>query len=299
VDRAARTQQAAMVSALLAVLGNALAMPGYWSVHAPGLREMQVIGMAVGAGALLVLWLRRARPSVALGSVLFLVVLLPTLVMVWLVDQARAFDGRHWVPYEPNKLSALTLAIIAPPGWVVGVTGILLFVGSALVHHLLLADVIQARMASGEPLGIIAYGAFALALLALRQRGRSLQIELARARAEKQMLERVAHLALLLRDLANTPTQTLELIRYELEVQGARAGVLAERMGRALQRLRRLNEILARYAAAVAWDKAGGASFDAEAEALALFEQRPGGPRRLRRWPTGRHRAVTEPKPGR
>ena len=93
---------------------------------------------------------------------------------------------------------------------------ILMFVGSALLHHVMLADAVRARMSAGEPFGIIAYGVFALVVLGFKQRGYALRGELEHARSEKVALERVARVSMALRDLANTPVQTLELVRQRL-----------------------------------------------------------------------------------
>ena len=57
-----------------------------------------------------------------------------------------------------------------------------------------------------------------------------------------------------LRDLANTPVQTLELVRQRLLTDDPQLRIQTERMGRALERLRRLNDILAPYQSAVVWD---------------------------------------------
>jgi hypothetical protein len=134
-----------------------------------------------------------------------------------------------------------------------------MFVGSSIVHHLLLAPHVRAGMAAGEPFGIIAYGSFALVLLAFKQRSYALRVELQRARSEKVAIERVARVAMALRDLANTPVQTLELIRQKLMAADPQWRAQTERMGRALERLRRLNDILGPYQAAVMWDDEGRA----------------------------------------
>ena len=115
---------------------------------------------------------------------------------------------------------------------------ILLFVGSALLHHVMLADALRARMSAGEPFGIIAYGVFALVVLGFKQRAYALRGELEHERSEKLALERVARVSLALRDLANTPVQTLELVRQRLltdnpqlrrpdRTDGTRAGTAA------------------------------------------------------------------------
>jgi hypothetical protein len=254
MDDAAEAHRAAVVSALLGVLGSAIGMVGFWRISGLWLRSVQSLAFLINGGALWWLYARLPPFSRSRSNAIFLLVLVPTAVMTWMIDDARAAHSAYWVPYEPNKLSALTLAIIAPPGWRIGMVAILLFIGSALLHHLMLAEVLRARMSAGEPFGVIAYGVFALVILGFKQRGYTLRDELEQARAEKVALERVARLSMALRDLANTPVQTLELVRQRLLSVDPQLRIQTERMGRALERLRRLNDILAPYQSAVVWD---------------------------------------------
>jgi hypothetical protein len=279
MDGAAEAHRSALICALLGVVGTAIGAAGFWSISGPALRGLQAAGFLVNATGL---WAASARrePTRAFSNAVFLLVLVPTVAMTWLIDDARAARGVHWVPYEPAKLSALTLAIIAPPGWTTGVVAILGFIGSALVHHAVLGPELRARMSAGEPFGIIAYGVFALIVLGFRQRNHAVYRELETARREKAVLERLAGVAMALRDLANTPLQTLELVRQALLAGDARPPLQAERMEHALSELRKLNEIVAPYQGAVSVDvdverllKVGG---DAGAAA-------PGRARRARR----------------
>jgi hypothetical protein len=256
-DDAGEAHRAAVVAALLGVLGTSMGVIGFWRISGPTLRVVQAFGILLSGSVFL--WLRAEGLAFSRrqSDLLFLLVLTPTVVMTWLIDDARAAASPHWVPYEPSKLSALTLAIIAPPGWTIGLVGIVLFIGSALMHHALLPDAIRARMSSGEPFGTLAYGAFALVLLGFRQRSYLMRGELERARAEKVSLERVARVAMALRDLANTPVQTLELVLQRLRARTPDLELQTVRMGRALERLRRLNDILGPYESAVVWDGEG------------------------------------------
>jgi hypothetical protein len=257
MDDAAEAHRAAVISAWLGVLGTLLGVVGFWRISGPALRAVQGAGIVTSGAVLLVLRARRPPYSRRGSNAMFLLVLVPTVVMTWLVDDARAAGSASWVPYEPNKLSALTLAIIAPPGWSTGIAGILMFVGSALAHHFIWADAIRPRISTGEPMGIIAYGVFALLVLGFKQRGNSLRGELENARAEKVAIERLARVSMALRDLANTPVQTLELVRQRLLTRDPQITVQTERMARALERLERLNDILSPYQAAVVWDDDG------------------------------------------
>jgi hypothetical protein len=262
MDRATEAHRSAIVCALLGVVGTALAVVGFWGFSGTAVRAVQAGGILVSATALCILRTRRPPYSRALSNAIFLLVLVPTVAMVWMVDDARAALSTRWVPYEPNKLSALTLAMIAPPGWAVGLAGIVMFVGSAVVHQLAFADAFRAHAASGEPFGVIAYGVFAVVLLWYRQRSHAMRAELARAQSEKLALERVARVAITLRDLANSPVQTLELVRQELIVDAPQLFRHEGRMGRALAQLRKLNEVLMRYQDAVPWDAQGHAFED-------------------------------------
>jgi hypothetical protein len=257
MDDAAEAHRAAVISALLGVVGTILGVVGFWRVSGLALRAVQGVGIVTSGAVLLALRARRPPYSRAGSDAAFLLVLVPTVVMTWLVDDARAAHSASWVPYEPNKLSALTLAIIAPPGWSIGIVAILMFVGSALVHHLMWSDAVRPRISAGEPFGIIAYGVFALVVLGFKQRGSSLRRELEHARSEKVAIERVARVSMALRDLANTPVQTLELVRQKLLTRDPQILVQTERMGRALERLERLNDILAPYQSSVVWDEDG------------------------------------------
>jgi hypothetical protein len=254
MDHAAEAHRAAVASALLGVLGSAISVVGFWRISDLSLRSLQTLTFLINGGALWWLYARLPPFARSRSNAIFLLVLVPTVVMTWLIDDARAAHSPYWVPYEPIKLSALTLAMIAPPGWRVGTVAISVFVGSALIHHLMLAEALRARMAAGEPFGVIAYGMFALVVLAFKQRGYMLRGELEHERSEKLALERVARVAMALRDLANTPVQTLELVRQRLLTDDPQLAIQTERMGRALERLRRLNDILAPYQSSVVWD---------------------------------------------
>ena len=263
MERATEAHRAAVICALLGVVGTAIGVIGVLAFSGTPLRVVQAAGILINGGVLWILQMRHRPFSRAASNALFLLVLVPTTVMVWMLDDTVAAHSARWVPYEPNKLSALTLAIIAPPGWVTGTVAILMFVGSALVHHFTLADGLRARISVGEPFGIISYGVFAFVLLGFKQRSLSMREALEHTRSERLALERLARVAIALRDLANTPVQTLELVRLELLLDAPSREVLAERMGRALVRLRQLNDILVPLQNAVPWpDKAH--SFETE-----------------------------------
>jgi hypothetical protein len=291
MDRASEAHRSAAICALIGVVGTAIGTVGYWPVSTIAVRLVQALGLLITGTALSILQTRRQPYSRALANALFLIVLLPTVAMIWMVDDAVAAHSNYWVPFEPSKLSVLTLAMIAPPGWATGLVGILLFVGSSLLHQLFFPSVLRAHEATSEPFGIIAYGTFSLLLLGFRQRGLAVREELARARAERLALERLARVAIALRDLANTPVQILELVRQELLIVAPELRVHTDRMRRALAQLRRLNEVLLPYEPTVTWDRSGHAFEEELAPSQAKDEAGSEGAARSRGPPGPRHRA--------
>jgi hypothetical protein len=261
------------MAAVVGVVGTVIGLLAFSHTRAPGLHGTQLFNLAFQSALVLAMIVHRRPPRVAAGNAIFLLSLVPTAVMVWLIDTGRAAEGLRWVPYEPTKLSAVYLALIAPPTLWVGATAILMFIGSGFAHHVVLGDAIRGRMASVEPWGLIAYGAFALVLLLFQHRRHVLQLELEHERSERLALEKIADVALALRDLANTPTQTIELIRHELSRHDERTAVLAQHMRRSLDQLVRLSELLSRYAHAVTWTRRP-TSFDAATEAASLLDRR-------------------------
>jgi hypothetical protein len=242
---AAEAHRAAVAAALVGVVGTALSIVGYWNM--PGARTVGVAGLLLNVGALIALHANRVRRSAAASIALFLVGLPPLVVMLWIIDAQRALQDVRWVPYEGHKLAALVIAMIAPPRWWVGLLAILAIVGTAVVHHAVLPPAARAHMVAGEPLGIFVFGSISLVLLAIMQRSRSLRVQLEHARSERLALSRLAHVAVSLRDLANTPLQTMELVRSALLTEGVDVREQARRLGNALARLKRLNDVLGPY----------------------------------------------------
>jgi len=290
MDRATEAHRSAVICAVLGVVGTLIGILGYWRVSETPLRLVQLVGLLVSIAALVVLQTRRPPYSRKLANALFLLVLVPTVTHVWMADDALAAHGQRWVPYEPNKLSVLTLAMIAPPGWATGAIGILMFVVTAVVHQSWYASAYRAQQATGEPFAILAFGAFALVLLGFKQRSHGLRDELDRARAEKLALERVANVAMAVRDLTNTPVQTLELVRQELLIQAPELRVHTDRMRRALGKLRRLNDLLLPYQNALPWDDVQVHNLEDELAALPATVEVPAGGAAPSRAPPGPRR---------
>jgi hypothetical protein len=200
---------------------------------------------AVGAILSLTLIARRRRASVLESSITFLVNIAAIVAFLWIADTHYAQAAPAWVPYQTSKLGVLVTALLAPELWV-GALSIAAMAGSAIVHNQLLAPDLRAR-AFGEPWPMVAFGLFALALLAHQSRRRAVEGENIRMLADAAATERFARSAVAIRDLANTPLQTIELSNAVLLLEHPELEPQLERITHALGRMRELNAILREY----------------------------------------------------
>jgi len=206
----------------------------WWPLLASGLVGLAILGALVAA---------RSRPSLRLGAAAFLLNAAAVSAALWLSQADGHASGRFWRPFEANRLGALTVALLAP-GRATGVVAIVGYVAAVLVQYHLLPDGARQQLPMEEPWATIGYGAFAVVLLSYRLRGLTLARDVARRCAEAVALERVTQASLALRDLANTPLQTLGLSLALLQARQSAPAPVLDRMERALQRLQALGHTL-------------------------------------------------------
>ncbi|MBS2029310.1 MAG: hypothetical protein JST54_15520 [Deltaproteobacteria bacterium] len=210
---------------------------------------------------LALLFVERGSLPVAALHALFLANNIAVAGVLWLTRPTYAEAQRLWLPFEPYRLSVLAIALLAPPRLWVGASTIALFVGSGVLRFFTLDPDVQARLSPAAPVALCAFGVFSVVLLINRLRSRALAEALAASRAKTAVLEGVTRRFLAIRDLANSPLQTLEATMVLLaNVPGAE--VHAQRMARALERLRAWNALLQESPSAEAWDRERE-SFDA------------------------------------
>lgn len=210
---------------------------------------------AIGVCLAVLLWivLTRQRARLWRGNLAFLIVQVAILTYLWSDQQRIAESGTEWVPFRANQLGAFTVALLAPPRLWVGVVAILGFAGTAVAQFLLFDAGVREHLAYGDPWATIAFGSFAIAILIYRLRGRAIERDAARARAEAEATERTARAILALRDLACTPLQTLlgavELMKH----RGNTNHELVERIERATNRIADLDELVRPFQDSLEW----------------------------------------------
>ena len=239
--------QRAWRTCLFAALLNAFGVPLDWPIgrQVPGM-PWWPYAFSVTIGALLAAFLlgaRRRVHSVRVISVLFVVNAAATLVVLWVAGEHYATAERTWVPFQPNKLGAMTVALLAPDIWA-GLLSIAGYTGTAVLQLLMFAPAVRERLPLGEPWAMLAFGAFSVVLLAYRARQFALERALAREHAEAESLERLARLSLAVRDRANSPTQTLGLTASLLRAHHPELEREARLIARSADKLAELNRLL-------------------------------------------------------
>ncbi|HZJ33498.1 MAG TPA: hypothetical protein VFD21_18125 [Vicinamibacterales bacterium] len=210
---------------------------------------------SVGVGIALTLFLliRRQRPTVRLGSAVFMVNNIVILAALWVTSGYWATTGMAWTPFQANKLGALAVAMLAPE-LSVGLASIAGFAAVALGKSYFLDPDIQRGFPVGEPWLILIYALFAGVLLVYRLRGLAIERDMLRVQAEAAASERLARTFLRLSDYANTPIQTIAFATKLLRAKNRDdLTPILDRLERAVERLKELSDALTHYQKAHHW----------------------------------------------
>jgi hypothetical protein len=205
--------------------------------HWPALASMALSFTLLG----LLVSVRRikdVRPLIAA----FLINNLAIAATLFVTNRHYALAPRTWIPFQPDKLSMLTAAVLAPTP-LVGVITIGIFGGGALARYATFDPAIKARLPIGEPWALVAFLLFAGVILFYRNRQQRLEQQMVEAQSEAAALAQVARTFLAVRDLVNTPLQTIAAVAALLD-QIPAGRVQADRLRRSLERMKELEQIL-------------------------------------------------------
>jgi hypothetical protein len=243
----------------------------------PGMPRWPPVASAL-VGLVLVGWLsaRRRRASAAFCSVCFVVNTLSIAAALWLTNPTYAAHPRDWWPFQGSKLGCMAVALLAPELYA-GLISVAIYAGGALAQYWTFPPGIRGALAVGEPWATIAFAVFGAILLVQRRHHLTLELGIERARAEARSYERQARAFMAVRDLANTPLQTIRLCAAVIERRAPELRDLIRRIDGAVLKLRAMNEILDEHDAA----RESGAPqpTDASLDSLALLrDARPPHP---------------------
>ena len=247
--------------ALISILGGMSELLVFRRVEAvTSWQWLQFLAVAV---AFLAMAVAVRRPSRLQTVAAYFVVFGSCMLALWVTNGQLAASGAEFQTFAGFKLALIGGALILPGDPLIALPALL---ASALLPVLEWASwpvAWRAHVATGEPLGTLAYGLIALALFAHRIRSAAMQRRIVESEAEAAAMKRVARVALAVRDLANTPAQTLALGLDQLK-QGRISPQQVDRMLRALGQLHELNKMLEPYSETIRWEQ-DDASLDARA----------------------------------
>ncbi len=174
-------------------------------------------------------------------------------VAAWITNAQLAASGISFQTFAAFKVLLLGGACIYPTRLRFSVPLLIAVAAVPAIEWLTWPAHWRAHAAVTEPTGTLIIGAISIGLLVYRTRSLAAQQLAARSRAELSTMQQVAEVALAVRDLANSPLQTLEASLSLLQAGASDPAKLTAQMDRALARLRDLNERLLPYEEHVQW----------------------------------------------
>jgi hypothetical protein len=248
-ERFTAFRTAVIVAGVVAVLEIVTAILEQEILGASVLMLVRGVHVGICVLALSALVIRRETVSQAFLTAIMLVVVVPLFVVVWMAQAERTSAGLVWSLFLGEKVVVLAIPELAlQPLWL----GFVLIVGFVLETVIQTAG-LRGSLTPGEPWMTMAVGGVAMLLLLHRMQRLAAERAAARSLGHAEALARLTRTLLAIRDLANTPLQTLEWSAKLLRAPNVDVARVAARMDRALERLRTLRTLLDRYEPELAW----------------------------------------------
>ncbi|MEQ1876413.1 MAG: hypothetical protein ABL958_07190 [Bdellovibrionia bacterium] len=226
----------------LMILSKSPAMP-MWPIS---------IGMVTSVLVLSVLLTVRNRLPLWSVSVLFMLNTFAVATTFFILSTHWPIHDPNWIPFQPNKLGCLVVGLLAPSLYA-GVLGLLLHAGGGTLLFLTFSPQIRAILPASEPFTLWVFAMSGFCVLIFRMRSSWLQQAYTHAQAEVVVAHRLARSFFQLRELMNSPMQTLDFSIGLLKEKSSDNEPIANRMSQALNRLRAINEVLDAHERKINW----------------------------------------------
>lgn len=232
---------AAAVLVIVLEIGGVAVMPALRAGVVPWL----VLAHALVSAGVVVALLAYPSLDARFSTAAFVLLVLPTLPLVWLVHTSAILRGDHVMPLVGRKVMLLSIALLTPYSAIVASVLLALVMGEWLalwVQFDLGSDPLMVQ--HGEPWGTLLYLCAAEALVLMRWRSRRLTHALVTTATETDALRRLADASVAVRDQVNTALQVLELSVSLFARRHPSEQSTVERMERALATLAALSRTL-------------------------------------------------------
>jgi hypothetical protein len=248
----------------MSVLVNAGSVLGL--VNAPNAEHpiavVRALSVAWSTAILLVLIVKRKRPTVRSSKIAFALVPIPLFPTFWLIMGERTLHDLPFEAFMRQEIVCIVYALATPPSPVISLAMIGAFTIDALVllwwlgphSHLIAAQ-------SWQPWTIVLYGAFAAGLALYQAKGQRRLVTLIAHAEHAGAMKRLVRAYLAVRDMVNTPLQTLKISASLLASRCPDAGDLSSTIARSVDRIDQLNDVFRAEASGIEWTQ-GDESFD-------------------------------------
>jgi len=255
----------AWLAVLVANIIHISCMPveAYIASKIPGINIVpMIVSTILGVAFLNILLVVRKKPPFWLLSLIYIVSAASIEFCFFSTNPLYALNSDSWVPFQGAKLGCLISAIIAP-SFLSGAIGIAIYAGASTIQFLSFPPDLQNRIADGEPAIVLVFGLSALLMLVFRFRQEAINQKLQEAIIQGSVMRHLARKILSIRDLMNTPLQTLELATSMLKNSSQQDMDTLDTLKRSVESLKTLSANLKAYESQVDWTKAE-TSFDAK-----------------------------------
>lgn len=221
---------------------------------------IRIAHTALCAAVVLLLALRGRSAPLTFSRIMLLTVSLPLFVVFWIGQIERTHAGLLWRLFTGQIIAVFILAAMAPPCCI----SLLLILGFTL-EAVVQTMVLDPAATPGEPWVSLIVGTFAIVLYLNRLRRLDAERRAADIRAKVESQARWTHTIFAINDLTHTPLQTLDLNVHLLRTRHPEAEDLAQRMARAILRLRELRALLEHYESSLQGQRQDESNDSAEA----------------------------------
>ncbi len=208
-----------------------------------------ICGILIASGVATLIWVPRLRAplSDSAATLLFALNLVPVYAALWISEAVLASRGTLWVPFQPHGLSSLTIAILTPPIRRVGVPTILLPAILAALQFETFSGDQQALLPPNSLYEPWVSAIFAEVLYFYKLHTFRIADFAAARETEAQLMRKTTRTILAIKDLANSPIQSLTVDAEILKELHPEDSPVARRIGKSAFQLRQLNRILDEY----------------------------------------------------
>lgn len=256
-------RSAITVNALIAIV--AALGPSSGVLNLPGIGRPFVVSrivtivLTIGLIGVLIPQRNGARLSVFLA--LFVLPAVPVLVMNWFLAGERAAQGLPVELFVREASASAVYALSAPPKAIVSLVPIAAFSLESLLVYWTARGSPSGQLPRWQPWTGLLYGTCMALIAVYRARRQQREVETIVKLEQAAALRGLIRSYLAVRDLLNTPLQTLRVSAHLLRVRYPAAKRVTGAMERAVGRLDELNQLLAEEASAVEWPS-GTEAFD-------------------------------------